>query len=116
MTDMTLLPARSQTKLALLNRRWNPAFDYRPLGGASHEKIWPLMYAYRSAIVHGVKLDFAKKLALLKNAEVANALVIDAVKKTIRQAYVEPRLVKDLHDVQVVQGITLATTYQARID
>jgi hypothetical protein len=67
-------------KLALLNRRWNPAFDYRPLGGASDEKIWPLMYAYRSAIAHGVKLDFAKKLALLKNAEVANALVIDAVK------------------------------------
>ena len=87
------------SKLALLNRRWNPAFDYRPLGGASHEKIWPLMYAYRSAIAHGVKLDFTKKLALLKNADVANALVIDAVKKSIRQAYVEPRLMKDLHDV-----------------
>jgi hypothetical protein len=86
-------------KLALLNNRWNPAFDYTPLGGTSHEKIWPLMYAYRSAIAHGVKLDFTKKLALLKNADVANALVIDAVKKTIRQAYVEPRLVKDLHDV-----------------
>ncbi len=86
-------------KLALLNRRWNPPFDYSPLGGASHEKIWPLMYAYRSAIAHGVKLDFKAKLALLKNADVANALVADAVKKTIRQAYVEPRLVKDLHDV-----------------
>jgi hypothetical protein len=86
-------------KLALLNRRWDPTFDYSPLGGASHEKIWPLMYAYRSAIAHGVKLDFTKKLALLKNADVANALVIDAVRKTIRQAYVEPRLVKDLHDV-----------------
>jgi ketol-acid reductoisomerase len=57
------------------------------------------MYAYRSAIAHGVKLDFTKKLALLKNADVANALVIDAVKKSIRQAYVEPRLMKDLHDV-----------------
>jgi hypothetical protein len=39
------------------------------------------MYAYRSAIAHGVKLDFAKKLALIKNAEVASALVIDAIKK-----------------------------------
>lgn len=87
------------SKLALLNRRWNPAFDYSPLGGASHEKIWPLMYAYRSAIAHGVKLDFKTKLALLKNADIANALITDAVKKTIRQAYVEPRLIKDLHDV-----------------
>jgi len=86
-------------KLALLNKRWNPSFDYRPLGGATHEKIWPQMYAYRSAIAHGNKLDFKTKLALLKNADVANALIIDAVKKTIRQAYVEPRLVKDLHDV-----------------
>lgn len=86
-------------KLALLNRRWNPAFDYSPLGGASHERIWPQMYAYRSAIAHGNKLDFKTKLALLKNADVANALITDAVKKTIRQAYVEPHLVKDLHDV-----------------
>ena len=86
-------------KLALLDKRWNPSFDYSPLGGAMHEKIWPQMYAYRSAIAHGNKLDFKTKLALLKNADVANALIIDAVKKTIRQAYVEPRLVKDLHDV-----------------
>jgi hypothetical protein len=57
------------------------------------------MYAYRSAIAHGGKLDFKSKLALLKNADFANSLIRDAVKKTIRQAYVEPRLLKDLHDV-----------------
>ena len=86
-------------KLALLDKRWNPSFDYSLLGGAKHEKIWPQMYAYRSTIAHGNKLDFKTKLALLKNEDVANALITDAVKKTIRQAYVEPRLVKDLHDV-----------------
>jgi hypothetical protein len=86
-------------KLALLNNRWNPPFDYSPLNGAKHENIWPQMYAYRSAIAHGNKLDFKTRLTLLKNADVANTLIIDAVKKTIRQAYVEPRLLKDLHDV-----------------
>ena len=86
-------------KLALLKGRWKPAFDYGLLSGARHEKIWSQMYAYRSAIAHGNELDFKEKLAVLKSADVANALIADAVKKTIRQAYVEPRLVKDLHDV-----------------
>jgi len=86
-------------KLALLDKRWNPPFDYSTLGGAAHGKIWPQMYAYRSAIAHGGKLDFQSKLALLKNADLANSLIRDAVKKTIRQAYVEPRLLRDLHDV-----------------
>lgn len=86
-------------KLALLNNRWNPSFDYRPLGGAMHGKIWHQMYAYRSAIAHGGKLDFRSKLALLKNEGLANRLIVDAVKKTIRQAYVEPRLLRDLRDV-----------------
>jgi hypothetical protein len=86
-------------KLALLNRRWQPALDYSSLGGASHEKIWTKMYAYRSSIAHGRKPDFKSQLALLKNADAANALIRDAVKKAICQAYLEPRLVGDLHNV-----------------
>lgn len=86
-------------KLALLDQRWSPSFDYSALGGSVHSRVWPQMYAYRSAIAHGGELDFGSKLALLKNADLANALIVDAVKKTLRQAYVEPRLVKDLHDV-----------------
>ena len=86
-------------KLALLNKRWNPMLDYSQFGGASHEKIWTKMYAYRSAIAHGRKPDFKTQLALLKTADAANALVRDAVQKTIRHAYAEPQLVADLHNV-----------------
>lgn len=86
-------------KLALLNGRWHPTLDYSQLGEERHEKIWPIMYAYRSAIAHGRKPDFHSDLKLLKNAEGANALIRDAVKRTIRQAYVEPRLVRDLNNV-----------------
>jgi hypothetical protein len=86
-------------KLALLNRRWQPALDYSPFGVASHEKIWKKMYAYRSSIAHGRRPDFKSELALLKNEDAANALIRDAVKKAICQAYVEPRLVGDLHNV-----------------
>lgn len=89
-------------KLALLNKRWHPALDYSALGsGASHEKIWPKMYAYRSAIAHGTKPDFKSQsqLALLKNENSANVLIKDTVKKVICQAYAEPQLMRDLHDV-----------------
>lgn len=86
-------------KLALLNKRWRPALDYSGFGGANHEKIWTKMYAYRSAIAHGRKPDFKTQLAVLKTADTANALVRDAVQKTIRHAYVEPQLMADLHNV-----------------
>jgi hypothetical protein len=86
-------------KLALLNKRWHPALDYSRFGGASHEKIWTKMYAYRSAIAHGRRPDFKSPLALLKDADSANALIQDVVKKTICQAYAEPQLLGDLHNV-----------------
>jgi hypothetical protein len=86
-------------KLALLNGRWHPTLDYSLLGEKRHEKIWPNMYAYRSAIAHGRKPDFKSELKLLKDADGANALIRDAVKKTICQAYVEPQLVRDLNNV-----------------
>jgi hypothetical protein len=86
-------------KLALLNRRWSPALDYSQFGGASHEKIWTKMYAYRSSIAHGRKPDFASPLALLKSADAANELIGSAVRRTISQAYMEPQLIADLHSV-----------------
>lgn len=86
-------------ELALLNRRWQPALDYSLLGGASHEKIWTKMYAHRSSIAHGRKPDFKSQLALLKNAATANALIRDTVKRALCQAYIEPLLVGDLHNV-----------------
>jgi hypothetical protein len=85
-------------KLALLNKRWSPALDYAPFGESTHDKIWSRMYGYRSAIAHGATPDFKSKLAALGSAENANFLIRDAVKKTIRQALIEPQLLADLHN------------------
>jgi hypothetical protein len=49
-------------KLALLNRRWQPALDYTSFGQVTHDKVWSKMYAYRSAIAHGTAPDFKSKL------------------------------------------------------
>jgi len=83
-------------KLALLNRRWTTPLNYDPFKGAKHDSIWKKMYAYRSAIAHGGKPDFKTDLALLQDATIANFLIRDAVKKSIRQALVEPQLISDL--------------------
>jgi len=56
------------------------------------------MYAYRSAIAHGGTPNFTGELAVLGKAENANALISEAVKKTILQAIEEPQLLADLHD------------------
>jgi hypothetical protein len=86
-------------KLALLNKRWRIPLDYSAFKGAAHDKIWAKMYAYRSAIAHGRDPDFKSNLTILENADAANALIVEAVKKSIRQAYAEPQLLADLHSV-----------------
>jgi hypothetical protein len=85
-------------KLALLNKRWLPQLDYKSFGGATHDKIWPKMYAYRSSIAHGGIPDFKSQLCLLKTAMNANVLIRDAVKHTVRHALVEPQLLADLRN------------------
>jgi hypothetical protein len=85
-------------KLALLNKRWNPPLDYSAFAASSRDKVWPKMYAYRSAIAHGGTPDFAGELAVLGKAENANRLISEAVKKTILQAIEEPQLLADLRN------------------
>lgn len=87
-------------KLALLNNRWKPALNYSPFKGAKPERIWRSMYGYRSSIAHGRRPDFnTPQLSVLQNANSANELIKEAVKKSLRQVYTEPRLIADLHNV-----------------
>jgi hypothetical protein len=85
-------------KLALLNKRWKPPLDYSAFPTLAHDKVWSKMYAYRSAIAHGLTPNFAGELSALRKAENANLLISEAVKKTIYQALEEPQLLADLQD------------------
>jgi hypothetical protein len=85
-------------KLALLNRRWQPALDYTSFGSTPHHTIWSKMYSYRSAIAHGATPDFKSQLSVLGTANQANVLIRDVVTKTIRQVLIEPQLLADLHN------------------
>lgn len=83
-------------KLALLNKRWTPPLDYSAFPGLSHDKVWSKMYAYRSAIAHGATPNFAGELSALGEADNANILVRETVRKIICQALEEPQLLADL--------------------
>lgn len=85
-------------KLALLDNRWARRINYSPFSGLTAERVWALMYSYRSAIAHGGTSDFAGEFKSLKTAEHALTLVKETVKSVIRQALIEPELLNDLRE------------------
>jgi hypothetical protein len=86
-------------KLALLDKRWARKINYSPFPGVSgSERVWALMYSYRSAIAHGGNPDFARELKALKTAGHALVLLKDTVKAVLRHALIEPELLNDLRD------------------
>lgn len=85
-------------KIALLDHRWTPKIDYGLFGDATAEKVWGKMYEYRSSLAHGGTADFKVKLKTLGNHERALKLVKETVKRVLRQALAEPRLVCDLRE------------------
>jgi hypothetical protein len=56
------------------------------------------MYEYRSLVAHGGTPNFAGKLALLKNHDMALTLIKDTVKAVMRQTLAEPQLLVDLRE------------------
>ena len=85
-------------KLILLDHRWPRKIDYTPFGGASTEKIWGGMYAYRSDVAHGNMPDFKKKFSILKNHALALGLLKETTKAIIRYGLDEPQLLVDLRE------------------
>lgn len=85
-------------KLALLDHRWPQPLDYSPFKGTLTDKIWSVMYDYRSLVAHGGTPAFTGKLAILRNHDTALILLKEAVKAVIRQALAEPQLLLDLRE------------------
>jgi len=83
-------------KMALLNNRWSRKLDYSAFGNARPEKIWDVMYQYRSRVAHGSAPDFTGALDILRDHDSALALIRAAAKAVIRQALLEPQLLLDL--------------------
>ena len=86
------------TKLPLLQRRFKQPLDYSKFG-ADETKVWKTLYAYRSTIAHGGRVDFQKALKVLKGPYLVSAFLVDATRAVLRHALIEPDLVLDLRAV-----------------
>jgi hypothetical protein len=84
-------------KIILLDNRWKPRIDYSPFPKSSPDKVWSVMYSYRSCLAHGGNPDFEKELHLLVDSDSALGL-LQTVKAILRQALVEPQLILDLRN------------------
>lgn len=85
-------------KMLLLGRRCHLRLPYDYFG-TQHElkAIWKKLYAYRSAVAHGVPVDFNKgEFKMLGSAEQALSFIRDSTAAIMRHALDEPELIVDL--------------------
>ena len=85
-------------KIILLDNRWQPRIDYSPFPKSAPERIWSVMYSYRSCLAHGGDPDFKKELHLLVDGNSALRLLRQTVKAVLRPTLVEPQLILDLRN------------------
>jgi hypothetical protein len=88
------------TKIPLIDRRLSSRIDYSSIREiTSPERLWKILYAYRSAIAHGEQLDFSTKFRVLVSHDTTRLLVQQACRKLLRHALKEPILFRDLKAV-----------------
>ncbi len=85
-------------KIVLLDNRWQPRIDYTRFPKNTPEKVWSVMYSYRSCLAHGGDPDFKKELHALVDSDSALRLLKQTVKAVLRQALLEPQLILDLRN------------------
>jgi len=87
-----------KTKMILLNKRFPRPMNYSVFGKVSEEKIWTMLYSYRSALAHGDTPDFKHKMKILKDSKSSLQFIKEAVKSVARQALIEPHLIANLKE------------------
>jgi hypothetical protein len=88
-----------KTKIALLERRFADPLNYGEFRPAKNEKVWSLLYAFRSRVAHGAPIDFSRGLKVLGNPQTATKFLRQATKQLLRCALLDPELVLDLRAI-----------------
>lgn len=89
-----------RTKIPLLAQRFVKPLDCSSFKETdqviTNEKIWNLLYDYRSNLAHGETPDFSSKLKVLKDSVNSKAFLKIVAKTMLRHALDEPQLYMDL--------------------
>jgi hypothetical protein len=88
------------TKISLLSGRLLSNFEYDLFEKNVHsDKIWKLLYSYRSSIAHGNHIDFVKTLRCLSTEEKSVKFLASATRILLRHALREPDLFTGLKPI-----------------
>lgn len=91
------LTKQVRQKMLLLGRRSYLKIPYERFGAdCKPERLWTKLYAYRSAVAHGVPADFAGDFQMLRSAKQALDFIRESTAAVMRQTLEEPGLVYDL--------------------
>ena len=91
------LTRQVRQKMLLIGRRSQLKLPYERFGpDCNPETLWTKIYAYRSAVAHGVPIDFKGKFQMLGSAKQALDFIRDSTAAIMRHALDEPELVSDL--------------------
>jgi len=85
-----------RSKMNLLSDRFQQPIDYGAFGKHPSDTIWTKLYECRSKIAHGGQLEFTASLQILKNLAVVGTFLRSTTKLLLRQALVEPKLLRSL--------------------
>lgn len=85
-------------KMNLLNSRFPRPLDTSVFQAIGFIKLWEKLYELRSCIAHGSDPDFASKLAVLKNYQIATDFIDTAARAVLRYSLAEPQLILDLQE------------------
>jgi len=82
-------------KMTLLNKRFEFPLDYS-LFQLTEQKVWKLLYAFRSSIAHGSEPNFKSDLRHLKDFQSVVRFMDEAVKKVLQLGLEDPSFLQDL--------------------
>lgn len=84
-------------KMILLKKRFERELNYSDFfKDANEEKIWKLLYSYRSCLAHGNEPNFKKDLQILNDKKTIFSFIQEALKLVIIVSLREPELISDL--------------------
>jgi hypothetical protein len=95
--DFDSLNHQISTKMSLLSKRFERQLDYeKHFGALDREKVWKLLYGYRSTLAHGTTANFGAQFHILRNHGNAFDFLKEAAKLTLLFAMKEPEFLADL--------------------
>jgi hypothetical protein len=85
------------TKMVLLSKKFQRRLDYDShFGQLEKDKVWKLLYGYRSALAHGKHADFKSEFKSLKDISNVLSFLKESVKLTLLLAMKDPDFLTDL--------------------